>query len=217
MGGLVQGCTTVEGGPDEGAPERDRRSTSLEYIADFFSVAAGLCVGLDYKKIDAMVEEIELVRQNGGRVFVLGIGGSAANASHAVSDLRKMCGVQAYAPTDNISEILARINDEEDGWSHWMMEWLDTNNIGSQDVLLILSVGGGTRDVSHCLVEAIEYAKPVGARVLGIVGSVFGHTAMAGDVVLVIPKRRDDLITPMAESFQELVWHCIVNNPRLKQ
>jgi D-sedoheptulose 7-phosphate isomerase len=179
------------------------------------SLAGGICIGLDVDKIAKMAEAIGRVRRLGGRLFILGVGGGAANASHAVNDFRKMCGIEAYAPTDNVAELTARVND--DGWETWALEWLKTSVLNDLDALLIFSVGGGTKNVSYCLVEAVEWAKKKGATVLGVVGSEGGHTAFAGDVVVVVPQGRSDLVTAMTESFQALVWHCLVNHPALKQ
>lgn len=171
---------------------------------------------LDDKCIDNIVSSLVQIRSNNGRVFFLGVGGSAANASHAVNDFRKITNIECYAPTDNVSELTARTNDE--GWDTIFSEWLKVSNFNSQDALFILSVGGGNleKNISPNLVMALKLAKTINAKVLGIVGKDGGYTAKVSDTVLIIPIVNDNSITPHTESFQALVWHLIVSHPKLK-
>ena len=166
--------------------------------------------------VEAIVKLLADVKSNNGRLFVLGVGGSAANASHAVNDFRKLVGIEAYAPTDNIAEITARTNDE--GWEGVFSGWLKVSKLNSKDCLFILSVGGGDKDknVSPNLIEAIDLAKEVGARVTGIVGRDGGYTALNANVCLIVPTVNPDTVTPHAESFQAVIWHLLVSHPKLK-
>jgi D-sedoheptulose 7-phosphate isomerase len=166
--------------------------------------------------MEKVVEGLANVRERGGRLFILGVGGSAANASHAVNDFRKICGFEAYAPTDNVSELTARTNDE--GWSTVFAEWLRGSRVNAKDGLLIFSVGGGNleKNVSPNLVEALKVAKEVGASVYGIVGKDGGYTAQVADAVVIIPTVNPTNITPHSEAFQGIVWHLFVSHPRLK-
>jgi D-sedoheptulose 7-phosphate isomerase len=173
------------------------------------------------KKIDAnLVEQIvDLLvdlKNSGGRLFVLGVGGSAANAAHAVNDFRKLAGIETYAPTDNVAELTARTNDE--GWETVFSGWLRVSKLTSKDCIFILSVGGGNKEknVSPNLVEAIDLAKEVGARVTGIVGRDGGYTALNADVCLVVPTVNPSAVTPHSESFQAVIWHLMVSHPKLK-
>ena len=181
------------------------------YLADIGKIAAAL----DRAVIDRMIEALVAVRDGGGRLFILGVGGSAGNASHAVNDFRKLAGLECYAPTDNVSELTARTNDE--GWATVFAEWLKTSRIGPRDAVLVFSVGGGSREknVSANLVEAIDAARAAGAKVLGVVGRDGGYTKRVGDAVLVIPVVDPGSVTPHAESFQAVVWHLLVSDPRL--
>ncbi|MCX7819825.1 MAG: SIS domain-containing protein [Kiritimatiellae bacterium] len=171
---------------------------------------------LDPVAIAAVVERLAEVRERGGRLFVLGVGGGAANASHAVNDFRKLCGFEAYAPTDNVSELTARINDE--GWASSLAAWLRGSRLGPLDGVLVFSVGGGdeARNVSPNLVQAIREARRVGATVLGVVGRDGGFTARAADACVVIPVVNPEAITPHTEAFQSVVAHLLVSHPRLK-
>ena len=166
--------------------------------------------------VEAIVKLLADVKATGGRLFVLGVGGSAANASHAVNDFRKLAGIEAYAPTDNIAEITARTNDE--GWGGVFSGWLKVSRLNSKDCLFILSVGGGDKEnnVSPNLIEAIDLAKKVGARVTGIVGRDGGYTALNANVCLIVPTVNPDTVTPHAESFQAVIWHLLVSHPKLK-
>ncbi len=189
----------------------------MEHVNHYFRNVADIVERLDKKAIEAMAQRLAIVRDNGGRLFLLGVGGSAANCAHAVNDFRKLCGIETYAPTDNVSELTARTNDE--GWETVFAGWLETSRIGERDAVLVFSVGGGNaeRNVSMNLVHALDLAKTRGARILGIVGRDGGHTAKVGDEVIVIPTVDDNLVTPHAEAFQGVVWHCLVSHPVLQR
>jgi D-sedoheptulose 7-phosphate isomerase len=171
---------------------------------------------IDPEVIEKIVEILVDVKATGGRLFVLGVGGSAANAGHAVNDFRKLASIETYAPTDNVAELTARTNDE--GWQTVFSGWLKVSKITSKDCLFILSVGGGNKEmnVSPNLIEAIDLAKEVGARITGIVGRDGGYTAQHADVCLVVPTVNPDSVTPHSESFQSVIWHLLVSHPKLK-
>ncbi len=171
---------------------------------------------LDDSIIEKMADVIDEVRTNGGRLFFLGVGGSAGNASHCVNDFRKIVGIESYAPTDNVSELTARTNDE--GWDTIFAEWLKLSKLNSKDAIFILSVGGGNieKNVSPNLVKALMLAKEVNAKILGIVGRDGGYTAKVADVAVIIPVVNNDAITPHSEAFQAVVWHLLVSHPKLK-
>ena len=171
---------------------------------------------IDPEIIERIVDLLLDVKSHGGRLFVLGVGGSAANASHAVNDFRKLAGIETYAPTDNVAELTARTNDE--GWQTVFSGWLKVSKLNSKDCLFILSVGGGNKEknVSPNLIEAIDLAKEVGARVTGIVGRDGGYTALNADVCLVVPTANPNTVTPHSESFQTVIWHLMVSHPKLK-
>ena len=171
---------------------------------------------LDRRAIEAVVGQLAAVRARGGRLFLLGVGGSAANCSHAVNDFRKLAGIETYAPTDNVSELTARINDE--GWAGVFAGWLKVSRLNNKDAIFIMSVGGGDRErnVSPNLVEAIDYAKSMGAAVLGIVGRDGGYTAKQADACVIIPVVNSEAVTPHSEGFQAIVWHLMVSHPDLK-
>ena len=188
---------------------------SEQFLKDHFREAVEVAEGLDVGVVDQMVERLVRVRSERGRLFLCGVGGSAANCSHAVNDFRKLAGIESYAPTDNVSELTARTNDE--GWDRVFSDWLRVSQPTGRDVLLILSVGGGSREnnISVNLVEVIDEAKKAGMDVLGIVGRDGGHTRKRGDIVLVIPTVNDAAVTPHTEAFQAVVWHAMVSDPRL--
>ena len=171
---------------------------------------------LDVAVIDRMAEALAALRQRGGRLFFLGVGGSAGNCSHAVNDFRKIVGIEAYAPTDNVSELTARTNDE--GWETVFVEWLKVSKLKPDDALFIFSVGGGDleKNVSPNLVRALQYAKTVGAKILGVVGRDGGYTAKVGDAVCIVPTVNPDAVTPHSEAFQAVIWHLLVTHPALK-
>jgi D-sedoheptulose 7-phosphate isomerase len=171
---------------------------------------------LDVAVIDRMADALGTLRQKGGRLFFLGVGGSAGNCSHAVNDFRKIVGIEAYAPTDNVSELTARTNDE--GWESVFVEWLKTSKLKAEDALFIFSVGGGNleKNVSPNLVRALQHAKTVGAKILGVVGRDGGYTAKVGDAVCIVPTVNPDAVTPHSEAFQAVIWHLLVTHPSLK-
>jgi len=171
---------------------------------------------IDPEIVEEMVELLVSVKNSGGRLFILGVGGSAANAGHAVNDFRKLAGIETYAPTDNVAELTARTNDE--GWASVFSGWLKVSKLSSKDCLFILSVGGGNKEknVSPNLIEAIDLAKEVGARITGIVGRDGGYTAQNADVCLVVPTLNPGTVTPHSESFQTVIWHLMVSHPKLK-
>jgi D-sedoheptulose 7-phosphate isomerase len=171
---------------------------------------------IDPETIEKMIDLLADVKSTSGRLFVLGVGGSAANAGHAVNDFRKLAGIETYAPTDNVAELTARTNDE--GWQTVFSGWLKVSKLNAKDCLFILSVGGGDKEknVSPNLIEAIDLAKEVGARVTGIVGRDGGYTAKNADVCLVVPTVNSGRVTPHSESFQTVVWHLMVSHPKLK-
>ena len=171
---------------------------------------------IDVATIEKIADLLATVKSDGGRIFFLGVGGSAGNCSHAVNDFRKIVGIECYAPTDNVSELTARTND--DGWSGVFVEWLKVSKLAAKDALFIFSVGGGNleKNISPNLVEAIKLAKTVGSKVTGVVGRDGGYTAQAADVCVVIPTVNPDNITPHSEAFQAVVWHLLVSHPKLK-
>jgi len=171
---------------------------------------------LDVGVIDRIVEALVALRARGGRLFFLGVGGSAGNCSHAVNDFRKIVGIEAYAPTDNVSELTARTNDE--GWETVFVEWLKVSHLRRDDVIFVFSVGGGNleKNVSPNLVRALQYAKEIGSTILGVVGRDGGYTAKVGDAVCIIPTVNPEAVTPHSEAFQAVVWHLLVTHPALK-
>jgi D-sedoheptulose 7-phosphate isomerase len=188
----------------------------MSFSQQFLEEVQQVISKLDAHAIEKVVEELARVRERGGRLFILGVGGSAANASHAVNDFRKICGFECYAPTDNVSELTARTND--DGWASVFVEWLKGSRLNAKDGLLVFSVGGGNleKNVSPNLVSAIQLAREVGASVLGVVGRDGGYTAKAGTAAVIIPTVNPVHVTPHSEAFQAVVWHLIVSHPRLK-
>lgn len=186
----------------------------MSYTQQYLAAAAQVIEQLDRNVIEAMVQLVVETRQRGGRLFILGVGGSAGNASHAVNDFRKIAGIESYAPTDNVSELTARINDE--GWDTAFANWLEGSRLNEKDLILVLSVGGGHRrlNTSVNLVVALEYAKEVGAKICGIVGRDGGFTAQVADACAIVPTA--DLVTPLTESFQAVIWHLIVSHPEVQ-
>jgi len=188
-------------------------SFSQQYLLEAKQILDNLCVN----DIDKIVELLFQTRQRAGRLFVLGVGGSAANASHVVNDFRKIAGIEAYTPVDNVSELTARTND--DGWETVFEAWLKISHLSSRDLILVLSVGGGNleRQVSLNLVTALRYAKSVGAGVAGIVGRGDGYTAQVADACVVIPAVNSNHVTPHSEAFQAVIWHLLVSHPDIKK
>lgn len=188
----------------------------MPHVEDYLKTVADVAATIDAGAVDLLARSLAAVRERGGRLFLLGVGGSAANCAHAVNDFRKLCGIETYAPTDNVSELTARTNDE--GWEGVFVGWLDVSRLNARDALLIFSVGGGNaeKNVSVNLIRAIDLAKERGAAVFGIVGRDGGYTKQKGDVVVVIPNPAPGLVTPVSESFQAVVWHCLVSHPALQ-
>jgi D-sedoheptulose 7-phosphate isomerase len=188
----------------------------MTFAAQFLQEVQQVVQRLDLNAIEKVAGELARVRERGGRLFILGLGGSAANASHAVNDFRKICGFECYAPTDNVSELTARANDE--GWATIFSEWLKGSHLSSKDGLLIFSVGGGDleKNVSPNLVSAIQFAKSVRASILGIVGRDGGYTAKAATACVIVPTVNPEHVTPHSEAFQAVIWHLLVSHPALK-
>jgi D-sedoheptulose 7-phosphate isomerase len=188
----------------------------MGYVDIYLKATAQIIEQLDRDAIDEMVGLFLKTRKRMGRLFILGVGGSAGNASHAVNDFRKIAGMEAYAPTDNVSELTARVNDE--GWDTVFSNWLSGSRLSDKDLILVFSVGGGAREmnVSVNLIKALEYAQEVGANICGIVGRDGGYTARVADVCVIVPTINPQLITPLAESFQAVLWHLIVSHPDLQ-
>lgn len=188
----------------------------MNFITQHLQEAKEILARLDVEQVEALVRHLAELKIRGGRLFFLGVGGSAGNCSHAVNDFRKLAGIEAYAPTDNVSELTARTNDE--GWETVFSAWLAVSRLRPEDALFVLSVGGGSleKNISPNLVRAVQYAKDVGARVLGIVGRDGGFTARLADAAVVVPTVNPDSITPHTESFQAVVWHLLVSHPALK-
>ncbi len=191
--------------------------TPMSFSTTFLAEVEEVARRLDAAAIEQMASVLASVRERDGRLFILGVGGSAGNASHAVNDFRKLAGIETYAPTDNVSELTARVNDE--GWPTVFEAWLRVSRLQSRDAILVFSVGGGSveRNVSPNIVAALDYAKSIGASVLGIVGRDGGYTARVADVCVIIPTVHADRITPHSEAFQAIVWHLLVSHPALQQ
>jgi D-sedoheptulose 7-phosphate isomerase len=188
----------------------------MSYAMQHLNEASEIIKKIDVNAIEKMADLLATVKAEGGRIFFLGVGGSAGNCSHAVNDFRKIVGIECYAPTDNVSELTARTND--DGWASVFVEWLKVSKLIAKDALFIFSVGGGNleKNISPNLVEAIKLAKTVGAKVTGVVGRDGGYTAQAADACVIIPTVNPDTITPHSEAFQAVVWHLLVSHPKLK-
>ena len=188
----------------------------MTYAQQHLEEASRIIAELDTSAIESMAELLAKVREDGGRLFFLGVGGSAGNCSHAVNDFRKIVGLESYAPTDNVSELTARTNDE--GWDTVFVEWLKTSRLGPTDAVFVFSVGGGDleQNVSPNLVKALQHARDVGARITGVVGRDGGFTATVADVCLVVPTVNPQTITPHSEAFQAVIWHLLVSHPVLK-
>ncbi|MCX7217352.1 MAG: SIS domain-containing protein [Burkholderiales bacterium] len=188
----------------------------MSYAAQHMKEAVEIIQKMDVPAIEKMADLLATVKADGGRIFFLGVGGSAGNCSHAVNDFRKIVGIESYAPTDNVSELTARTNDE--GWATVFVEWLKISKLQPKDALFIFSVGGGNleKNISPNLVEAIKFAKSVGAKVTGVVGRDGGYTAQAADACVIVPTVNPETITPHSEAFQAVVWHLLVSHPKLK-
>jgi D-sedoheptulose 7-phosphate isomerase len=188
----------------------------MNFTQQFLAEAVQVIERLDTNSIEQSVSILADTKARGGRLFILGVGGSAANASHAVNDFRKIVGIEAYAPTDNVAELTARTNDE--GWASVFDSWLKVSRLKPEDTLLIFSVGGGNleKNVSPNLVQALKYAREVGSSIIGVVGRDGGYTAQVADACVIIPTINSDNVTPHSEAFQAVVWHLIVSHPKLK-
>lgn len=188
-----------------------------DYVRQYLDEAQRIAAALDPAAIEAMVQTIQGIRAGGGRLFFLGVGGGAGNATHAVNDFRKIAGMECYTPTDNVSELTALINDE--GWDGVFARWLKTSRLGPKDGVFVFSVGGGNleKQISVNIVEALKLAQEVGAKILGVVGRDGGYTAQVGDAVIVIPTVNDATVTPHTEAFQAVVWHMVVSHPDILQ
>lgn len=197
-------------------PTFDPSRAEMGYARQHLEEASRILAALDVTAIERVVSLIADVRVSGGRAFFLGVGGSAANCSHAVNDFRKIAGMEAYAPTDNVSELTARTND--DGWLSVFIGWLRVSRLEARDLVFVLSVGGGDRErnISPNLVAALQYAKEVGARVVGVVGRDGGYTARIADACVIVPTVNPETVTPHTEAFQAVIWHLLVSHPALK-
>jgi D-sedoheptulose 7-phosphate isomerase len=188
----------------------------MNYAEVHLNEAQKIIDQIDVEGVEKMADQMAQLKARGGRLFFLGVGGSAANCSHAVNDFRKIAGIESYAPTDNVSELTARTND--DGWSTVFVEWLKTSKLCKQDMVFILSVGGGSleKNISPNLVVALQFAESVGASICGIVGNDGGYTAKVADACCIVPIVNPDMITPHTEAFQAVIWHLLVSHPKLK-
>jgi D-sedoheptulose 7-phosphate isomerase len=189
----------------------------MSYIQRYLKEAAEICTKIDQVQVEKMIQVLLQVRKDAGRVFFLGVGGSAGNCSHAVNDFRKIGGFEAYTPSDNVSELTARTNDE--GWDTTFAAWLKGSRLRKEDCVWVFSVGGGSKEknISANLVYALDYAKTCGAHVIGIVGRDGGYTAKTAEACVIVPTMASDTVTPHAESFQAVVWHMIVSDARIMQ
>jgi len=189
----------------------------MNYIEQYFKEARSILEKINANQIRLMVDILVSVKASKGRLFILGVGGGAGHASHAVNDFRKICGLEAYAPTDNVSELTARIND--DGWDTAYVNWLKGSNLVKDDVILVFSVGGGNleKGISVNIVNSLQYAKQIGTKICGVVGRDGGYTAKVADACVIIPIINNDTITPHTEGFQAVVWHLLVSHPELQK
>lgn len=187
------------------------------HTQNFFKEVISIASQIDIEAIDKLAQNLKDLRDRNGRLFILGVGGSAGNCSHAVNDFRKLCGIEAYAPVDNVSELTARTNDE--GWDSIFSGWLKVSKANSNDAILVFSVGGGNleKNVSPNIVQGLKFAKERGLKIYGVVGRDGGYTKQVGDCVIVIPTVDASRVTPHAEAFQGVVWHCLVSNPILQE
>ena len=190
--------------------------TSSEYLKNYLDNSINVINQINKQDYEHLLEELIQLKNRQGRLFLLGVGGSAANCSHAVNDFRKLCNIETYAPTDNVSELTARTNDE--GWQTIFSEWLKTSRLSKNDALMVFSVGGGNleKNISTNIVSALQYGQEVGATILGIVSRDGGYTKQVANACVLIPTISDSTITPYAEAFQGLLWHGIVNYPELR-
>jgi D-sedoheptulose 7-phosphate isomerase len=188
-----------------------------QYTARYLGEAAEIATRIDQSAVDRIVEILSAARDQGGRLFFVGVGGGAGHAGHAVNDFRKIAGIESYTPTDNVSELTARIND--DGWESSFARWLEGSRLRASDVVFVFSVGGGDleKNISVNIIQALRLAQRVGARIVGVVGRDGGYTAKVADAVVIIPTISADTVTPHTEAFQAVVWHLVVSHPALKR
>ena len=189
----------------------------MNYIKQYIEDAKQILETINVEQIQVMLNLLINLKETKGRLFILGVGGGAGHASHAVNDFRKICGIEAYAPTDNVSELTARIND--DGWDTAYLNWLKGSNLVNEDVILVFSVGGGSleKEISVNIVNSLQYAKELGAKICGVVGRDGGYTSKVADACVLIPLVNNDTITPHTEGFQAIVWHLLVSHPKLQK
>lgn len=189
---------------------------SASFIRNYLDDSKKIIDKLDIQAIEAMICLLVALREGGGRLFLLGVGGGAGHAGHAVNDFRKLAGIEAYSPSDNVSELTARTNDE--GWDTTYAAWLKTSRLNSRDMLFVFSVGGGDleRNISANIAKAVKYGKEIGAKVTGVLGRDGGYTAKMADAVVIVPTVNPEMVTPQTESFQAVIWHLIVSDPRMQ-
>lgn len=188
-----------------------------DYISAFLEDASTIIKKIDHTQVKKMMQILQDIRKNNGRLFILGVGGGAGHASHAVNDFRKIAGIESYAPTDNVSELTARVND--DGWETVFESWLKGSRLTAKDCIFVFSVGGGNaeKNVSVNLVNALRFAKETGAKVIGVVGRDGGYTAKVADACVIIPTINEKMVTPQTEAFQAVIWHLIVSSPAMQK
>ena len=189
----------------------------MDFINQYFIEAKNIIDKIDRTQISKMVSIIHELRSNKGRMFILGVGGGAGHASHAVNDFRKICGIEAYTPTDNVSELTARVND--DGWETAYVNWLKISKLNKDDMLLVFSVGGGNleKNISVNILKSLELAKQLGSKICGVVGRDGGYTAQVADACVIVPPLNPETVTPHTESFQAVIWHLLVSHPDLQK
>lgn len=189
----------------------------MNYINNYLDEAKKIIDSVDKDAISKVVTLLNHVRDNNGRLFILGVGGGAGHASHAVNDFRKICGIEAYTPTDNVSELTARVND--DGWETAYVNWLKISKLNKNDMIFVFSVGGGNseKNISLNIIKSLQFAKDVGAKVCGVVGRDGGYTAQVADACVIIPSFNSQTVTPQTEGFQAVIWHLIVSHPKLQK
>ena len=189
----------------------------MEFIEQYFKDAKDILDKIDKDQVLDMVSIIDKTRENKGRIFILGVGGGAGHASHAVNDFRKICGIESYTPTDNVSELTARINDE--GWNTVYVNWLKGSRLKKEDMILVFSVGGGNleKEISVNIVQSLQYAKEIGTKICGVVGRDGGYTSKVSDACVVIPLINEETVTPHTEAFQAVIWHLLVSHPKLQK
>ncbi len=193
------------------------KAKKKKFTNTFFEHVNEISKKLNFNKIENLALDISKIKKRKGRIFFLGVGGSAGNCGHAVNDFRKLCNIECYSPTDNVSELTARINDE--GWENSFVDWLKVSNLNKKDALFIFSVGGGNKkfNVSTNLIKSIDYSKKIGSKIFGIVGKQDGYLYKKGNCVILIPLIDKKFVTPYSEAFQAVIWHCLVSHPLLKK